>query len=195
MSPKCTLVERMVIVFIWFITSIGAVSAQITGKFQVEDYTQYVPAIAVYGIDLMGLKAKHSVGERTIVVVSSYLVSTACVQTLKRTTHIRRPDGSNYLSFPSGHTATAFVGAHILYKEYKEISPWIGVAGYAVACGTGAMRVLHKRHWITDVVAGAGFGVLSVEVSYWLLPIFRSKFVLAPVISADGGGIGMACRF
>ena len=67
---------------------------------------------------------------------------------------------------PSGHTATAFAGAELLRLEYKEVSPWYGFAGYVVATATGTLRVLNNRHWVSDVVAGAGFGILSARLSY-----------------------------
>ena len=124
---------------------------------------------------------------------------TASVQTIKHTSNIERPDGSNFRSFPSGHTATAFVGAHILFKEYKHISPMIGFIGYAVAGGTGVMRVINKKHWVSDVVAGAGMGMLCVELSYLMLPVYRNIFdhksrhktlVFTPSVNKNFYGIG-----
>ena len=180
------------------------VSKHFTKKIHADDYVQYAPALAVYGIDLMGVKAKHRFIDRTFLLASSYLISTASVQTLKRTTGIKRPDESNYLSFPSGHTATAFVGAHLLFKEYKDTSPWIGIAGYTVASCTGAIRIVNQRHWLSDVVAGAGFGILSVEVSYLLLPVFhnlsgmkdtQTSMIIAPVIGKNQLGVGLAYTF
>ena len=181
-----------------------AVSRHFTGKIHADDYTQYVPAVAVYGLDLLGVKAKHNIRDRTFLMASSYILSSASVQTLKRTTTVLRPDESNYLSFPSGHTATAFVGAHLLFKEYKDTSPWIGFAGYIVASGTGAMRILNRRHWVSDVVTGAGIGLLSVEISYLLLPVFhkltgvkdtRTSLMIAPVIGKNKYGAGLAYSF
>ena len=181
-----------------------AVSKRFTGKIHADDYMQYMPAVAVYGLDLAGVKAKHNLRDRTILMASSYLLSTACVQTIKRTAHVKRPDEKDRLSFPSGHTATAFVGAHLLFKEYKNTSPWIGVAGYLCAGGTGAIRVLNRRHWVSDVVAGAGFGILSVEISYLLLPAIhkiagikdkQTGLVITPVIGYNNYGVGFACTF
>jgi len=186
------------------INSTGTIISQNTHKTHVDDYIQYVPAIAVYGLDFAGVKAKHNLRDRTFLMASSYLFSTATVQTLKRTTHVKRPDGSDRLSFPSGHTATAFVGAHLLFKEYKDTSPWIGIAGYAVASGTGALRIINQKHWVSDVVAGAGFGILSVEASYLLLPVFhkiiginetQTKLAISPVIGQSHYGVGLAYTF
>ena len=180
------------------------VNKHFTGKIHADDYLQYVPAVAVFGVDLLGVKAKHNFRDRAFLATSSYILSSASTHAIKRISHVRRPDESNKLSFPSGHTATAFVGAHLLFKEYKDVSPWIGIAGYTVACGTGAIRVYNKRHWVSDVVAGAGFGMLSVEISYVLLPVFhrligekdeRTSLTVAPVIGYHNYGIGIACMF
>lgn len=169
-----------------------------------DDYTQYLPVIAVYGLDWAGIKAKHNFRDRTLVAATSYIIMGATVQTMKTSFGVERPDGSNFHSFPSGHTATAFFGAHILFKEYKDVSPWIGIGGYTVAAATGAMRVYNKKHWISDVVTGAGVGILSVEVGYMLLPVWHNilgiknkdkSLVIAPVLSTESPGIGLAYTF
>jgi hypothetical protein len=146
------------------------------GASSIDDYSQFAPALSVYGLDLIGIKAKHNFRDRTIVMATSHIIMGGIVQTMKSSINAKRPDGSNYKSFPSGHTATAFVGAHILFKEYKDISPWIGVAGYAIATGTGLLRVTNKKHWLSDVSAGAGIGILSAELGYLLLPVIHKIF-------------------
>jgi len=96
----------------------------------------------------------------------------------------------------------AFVGAHILFKEYRDVSPWIGAAGYAVATATGVMRILNRRHWLSDVVAGAGVGILCVEASELLLPVFHRvtglnapPLAVAPMVGRRYFGIGLAYTF
>lgn len=174
------------------------------GSLHIDDYSQFAPAVAVYGLDLFGIKAKHNFKDRTFIMATSHILMLASVQTIKRTTNIERPDGSNNHSFPSGHTATAFVGAHILFKEYKDVSPWIGIAGYTVATGTGVLRVTNKKHWISDVVTGAGIGILSVEIAYMLLPVFHNvlgvknsnkSLVIAPSLGSGTYGVGLAYTF
>jgi membrane-associated phospholipid phosphatase len=49
------------------------------------------------------------------------------------------------------------------------------VAGYAVAAGTGFFRMYNNRHWFTDILAGAGIGILSAKASYWLFPYISKK--------------------
>jgi membrane-associated phospholipid phosphatase len=98
----------------------------------------------------------------------SSILSAQLVTALKHDTHQLRPDGSTYNSFPSGHTTTAFIGAEMMNQEYGWRSPWYSVAGYAMASGTAALRVMNNRHWLSDVLAGAGIGMLTTKCSYWL---------------------------
>ncbi|MDR1556404.1 MAG: phosphatase PAP2 family protein [Tannerellaceae bacterium] len=171
-------------------------------RIRVDDYLQYAPAAAVYGLDFAGIRAKHNFRERTFVMASSHLLMAVSVLSVKHSAGVVRPDGSAANSFPSGHTAIAFTGAHILFREYKDASPWIGVAGYATATATGVMRILNRRHWLSDVAAGAGLGILCAEAGYLLLPVFRRvtgeggpELVIAPVLGNKTYGLGFACQF
>jgi membrane-associated phospholipid phosphatase len=142
----------------------------------VDDALQFAPVAAVYGLDLCGVKARHGVGRQTLTLAMGEVISEALVQGLKTVVDERRPDKTDLDAFPSGHAARAFLGAEALWQEYLEASPWIGVAGYAVAATTGYLRVRHERHYTHDVVAGAVIGVASEKLAYWLYPkIFRSQ--------------------
>jgi|GEM_PF-966155 len=183
---------------------VKAVDRHYTKQRLIDDYLAVAPFVAAGGMNLLGVKASHNFRDRTFVEISSLLIVTGTVQVIKRATGIERPDGSNNQSFPSGHTALAFAGAHILFKEYKDISPWIGIAGYATATTVGAMRILNRKHRLSDVVAGAGVGILSTEVSYLLLPVFHriigvkeneSGLVIAPMIGNNQYGVGMVYLF
>ncbi len=180
------------------------VGEHISKKNPFDNYIQFAPAVAVYGLDFAGVKAKHNFRDRTLVMATAYLIMGTTVATMKTTTHIERPNGSNDNSFPSGHTATAFVGAHILFMEYKDVSPWIGIGGYTVATATATMRILNKKHWISDVVTGAGIGLLSAELGYILLPVWHSvlgikqkdkNLVILPIASPENMGMALAYTF
>jgi membrane-associated phospholipid phosphatase len=141
-----------------------------------DDYVQYAPLLTPYVLKLGGVKSRHSYEELTILAATSYLTMGILVNTVKYSVGELRPDGSSRNSFPSGHTATAFMGAELLRTEFWDTSPWIGLAGYAVATTVGYMRVWHNRHWMTDVLAGAGVGILSVRIAYWCLPPLQRLF-------------------
>lgn len=146
------------------------VTENIDHKLTIDDFSQYAPAASIYALRALGIKGKNNLRDQTIILATSYLIMGATVESLKKITHVERPDGSSFNSFPSGHTATAFMGAELMYQEYKEVSPWYGISGYVVAAGTGAFRMYNNRHWLTDVLAGAGIGILSTKAAYWLYP-------------------------
>lgn len=150
------------------------VMEDIDGKLTIDDFTQWAPAGAVYALDALGVESKNSFKDRTVILATSYLIMSTSVFGLKSLTKIERPDGSSNNSFPSGHTATAFAGAEFLFQEYKDKSIWYGVAGYAVATTTGLFRIYNNKHWLTDVAAGAGIGILSTKLAYWLNPFINN---------------------
>ena len=172
-------------------------------KFKLDDYLQYSPMVAAYGLDFLGVKVRHSLKDRTILLAMSYAAMGIVVRTMKSVFNEKRPDTNATNSFPSGHTATAFMGAQYLYEEYKDVSPWIGYAGYAVAATTGYLRIYNHRHYFNDVIAGACIGILSTKFAYWLYPklvkksdcVHKKTLIGAPYYSEEGIGMNMALIF
>ena len=169
-----------------------------------DNYTQYLPAAMVYGYNLAGIKGKHNLKERTIIYGTSQLISAAFVLPLKHLVKEERPDGTNHLSFPSGHTTTAFSSAHFLFREYEDENIWLAISGYPIAIFTGVYRTLNDKHWVGDVVAGAGFGILSTELAYWLFPMVNKLFnkkesknitLIYPVLQPKNLGAGFVLNF
>ena len=134
----------------------------------VDDYMQFAPAVVMLGLKAGGLKGRSSWGRMLVSDAFAAILMGGVVNTMKHNLHVQRPDGSNSHSFPSGHTATAFMTATMLNKEYGERSPWIGIGAYTVASATGLMRMANNKHWLSDVLTGAGIGVLSTELGYYL---------------------------
>lgn len=132
----------------------------------IDNVLQYVPTVAVFGLKMCGVKTETSWKKRLTVSVASFAVNAGVTYVLKRSIHEKRPDGTDNRSFPSGHTSIAFCGATSLMHEYYKVSPWIGVAGYAVATTVAVDRVRRNRHRWGDVVAGAAIGCLSAEAGY-----------------------------
>ena len=172
-------------------------------KTRLDDYLQWSPAALTYGLSLAGIHAKNNLRDRTMIYLMSQVFMNASVSSLKRITHEERPDGSNGYSFPSGHTANAFLGADYMWHEYKDVSPWLGASGFLLAAATGYLRLYNNKHWVSDVVAGAGFGIASTELSYWLYPrirhyLFKDKLAntaIMPVIQKGSFGLGLAKQF
>ena len=134
-----------------------------------DDYVQYLPALAPVALNLCGLRSRHPLGRMMLLEGGSYLLGIGWLNALKYGIGVERPDNMAFNSFPSGHTFVAFTGAELIRREYGEEYPWVAVAGYAVAVLVGSMRVWNNRHWVGDVLAGAGIGILSTTLVYWAL--------------------------
>ena len=148
-----------------------------------DDLTRFLPAMAVYGLNIGGVPGRHTVGRATISYVVGSAVYLPVVFLLKGTTNVLRPDGSSDTSFPSGHSAAAFSSAVFLEKEYGYRNRLYPVAGYTVASITGMLRILNDRHWISDVLVGAGIGMLGTRLGYAIVNHFadgRGENTLPP---------------
>ncbi|MEJ7736610.1 MAG: phosphatase PAP2 family protein [Chitinophagaceae bacterium] len=165
---------------------------------RMDNFMQYSPAVAVYALNAVGIKGQHDFFDRTAILTLSALLEQSTVRLLKTATHQLRPDESNFRSFPSGHTSNAFAAAEFLHQEYKHISPWYRVAGYVVAAGTGGFRMYNNKHWFSDVITGAGIGILSTKLVYRAYPwisdhIFKRKNPkLLALPSYHNGSVGFA---
>jgi PAP2 superfamily len=141
-----------------------------------DDFLQFAPHAAVFGLDWIGIKSKHDFNDKVGLMLTGGIIMLGTVNALKYTTDQLRPDGSSANSFPSGHTANAFFGATILAKEYSNKSILIAIGGYTVATATGYLRMANNRHWASDVLSGAGIGIISGEVAYIVYPWLKEKF-------------------
>lgn len=131
-----------------------------------DDYLQYAPIVAVYGLNALGIKGKNNSVNRTTLLFKSELLVGALTYSLKKATAVPRPDTGQQTSFPSGHTAQAFAAATFMAKEYGHMGIWYSIGAYTIATGIGTMRVMNDRHWISDVLVGAGIGIFSTNLVY-----------------------------
>lgn len=139
----------------------------------VESYFQYVPMAADLTLGFMGVPTDSQWYDRLIKIGAGVASELIITHTLKAVVHETRPDGSANNSFPSGHTATAFLGADLVRQDYGW--GW-GAGAYAIAAGVGVMRVVHKRHYWYDVLAGAGVGILSAQIGRWTCDPLKRLF-------------------
>eukprot|EP01132_Coremiostelium_polycephalum_P019904 gene19904-23665_t len=171
-------------------------------KFTIDDYLQFAPGAAVFTLNAMGIKGKNSLTDQGGVYLVSNIILNATCQSLKRITAVTRPNGAPN-SFPSGHAAEAFASAEFLRQEYNEISPWYTVSGYSAAVLVGYLRMYNNKHWLSDVISGAGLGILSTQTSYWLYPKIKNLFsdrsknntIILPSYNHGAMGAGMVKKF
>lgn len=146
---------------------------------KVDDYLQYAPFAAQGIMALCGVDGSCG-GLLEVITADALSISmmAAAVYGLKYTVSRTRPNGEDNVSFPSGHTAKAFLGATLLAHEYGHISPWIPIAGYSVATATGVLRVLNNYHYVSDVLVGAAIGILTAELGYWAKDAIFKRYSL-----------------
>lgn len=135
---------------------------------KIDNYLQYEALLQIYGGRYLGLKPKNEALRQTINMIVSNAIMGGIVQSMKFSFKELRPDGTDELSFPSGHTATAFTNASVLFYEYKDANIWYASSGYLFAAATGFLRIANNKHYTSDVLAGAGIGTaVGLAVSYW----------------------------
>ncbi len=166
----------------------------------IDDYTQYVPMVELLTADLCYSKSKNEIFQQAKNLAISQLLTGIIVTTLKYTTKVTRPDGTPH-SFPSGHTTYSFTGATALYLEYKDSNTILAYSGFGFSTATGMLRVVNNRHWISDVLVGAGIGMLTTKITWYLNPLsnwkpFKSKKVAVyPYVDGLNSSAGLCMVF
>jgi len=167
----------------------------------IDDYLQYAPIAELYIADIIGVKGRNHWFDQTKYLLISNLISSGITHGLKHITLKARPNGAPY-SFPSGHTTFAFTNATVLFNEFQETSPLLAFSGYALAVTTGTYRMLNNKHWLSDVLAGAGIGILVTEIVYYLEPLkafnpFKGSdsYSFIPKITDREVGFYFLCEF
>ncbi len=119
------------------------------------------------------------------------IVTEAYTGILKYTVQRPRPDGSDNLSFPSGHASAAFSLATVAEQHYG----WkIGVPAYLLASGIGLSRIESNKHNLSDVLAGATIGIIVGRTVSRLdgdRPAKKSTLSITPATDSHGEGVGL----
>jgi len=105
------------------------------------------------------------------------------VEPIKFATQRTRPDGSNSLSFPSGHAAVTFAGATVIERHLG----WKKAAlAYVIAAYVASSRMHDNRHYLSDVVFGAALGTVAGRT---VTEHGRETWTLMPAAVPGGAGI------
>lgn len=119
-------------------------------------YAQVGGAFAVYAVGrAAGLKSVADVGSD---LFRAQVLTQAIVQGMKFSLQRPRPDQSNRLSLPSGHTAGAIATATVLHRHFG----WkVGIPAYTAGAYVAASRMSANKHHLTDVMLGAAVGLAA----------------------------------
>ncbi len=168
-------------------------AALLIGTFASADVDEFIETagdVLQIAIPLTALTATYTLddpeGRRALLL--SYGATFAATHILKRSVNKLRPDGSNTLSFPSGHTSSAFSGAAFLAKRYG----WdVGIPAYLAASFVGYSRVHAQKHDWLDVTAGAA---LAIGFNQWLVPNQESLNVAVMPVR-DGYAVALSFNY
>lgn len=139
----------------------------------------------------IGLPAVQGDRAGALQAAGSFGATSLVTEGLKQTFPRTRPDGSDRKSFPSGHTSRSFSAAATLMNRQ---GAKVGVPAFLVAGFVGLARVEGKKHYWTDVLAGAAIGTSLGFLVTKEKPENRQA-VLIPWADAQGGGFTLAARF
>ena len=164
-------------------------------NFAADDYILYAPIAEMYIADIIGIKSRNHWFEQTKYLLISNIISSGITYIIKTSVIKERPNEISHNSLPSGHTTIAFTNATVLYNEFNQNAPLLAYSGYAFATTTGVFRVINNEHWISDVLIGAGIGILATQVVYFFEPLKRFNpfkksegIILLPQIDRQGYG-------
>lgn len=167
----------------------------------IDDYLRYAPAAEIFIADVFGIKARNHWFDQSKYLLISKLISKTITGNLKTITKKTRPNGDPY-SFPSGHSSSSFTYAAVLYEEFRDASPVLAYSGYAFATTTGAFRMMNNKHWLSDVIVGAGVGIIVTELVYYFEPFknfnpFKNSKNISfyPQINDENYGFYVAYKF
>ncbi len=126
------------------------------------------PLAANWILKVAGVESRSTTQRMLMANAMALALSSGISSGLKASVKETRPDGTDQHSMPSGHTSLAFAGATILHREYGHHSPWVSIGGYTAATATQLLRLRNNRHWINDTFVGAGIGIVSTNVAYFI---------------------------
>ena len=114
------------------------------------DYAMYSMVILPY----VHATFQNDTGKKYAQILGSQALVGLTTHLIKSTTKRTRPNGSNNKSFPSGHTSTSFVGAGYFCAYDSKLC----IPAVLIASSVGYLRIGADKHWLSDVLVGAGLG-------------------------------------
>ncbi|WP_035846976.1 phosphatase PAP2 family protein [Crocinitomix catalasitica] len=137
----------------------------------IDDWIHYAPVVMMYAADLFKVPAKNTVWNQTKYLIFSEAITAGIVWGLKYSLKIQRPNNGAFNAYPSGHTSQAFVQSQVLYNEFRETAPLLAASGFLFSISTGTIRILNNKHWVPDVLLGAGIAMLVTNTIYHFEPL------------------------
>jgi len=180
----------------------------------IDDFLIFSPYVEFAALTALKIKCKNDFLNTSLLILKSELIMAAIVFPMKQLTNQERPysyarglegvplserekNPNAFQSLPSGHTAQAFAAASVVHKEFRHRSRWYGIGAYTLASTVAFYRMVNDKHWLSDVIVGAGIGIMSTHIAYathqhrW----GRKEVCFVPTYDGRSKGILMVCKF
>lgn len=146
-----------------------------------EEYLMWAPSASIYLLDAFKVKTQHTFKEHLIIDAGSIIITGGIGYTMRLVSRHISAYTTHNTEFPSGHTANAFRSAEIFHQELKGRSPLLSYSGYIIATSVGITRIYKQAHLLSEVLAGAGLGIISTKLTYWIFDKVKYKSKRNPV--------------
>lgn len=125
-------------------------------------------------------------------LAQGFVLTNAVTAGIKVASGRERPDQASRYSFPSGHTSNSFLWATVVQRTYGAKA---GIPAYVFASYVGASRLKSRKHYLTDVVAGATLGYIVGRTVTRDPAKSRTRRVLWNLAVPAGGGVALSIGF
>ena len=144
-------------------------------KTSADEYLMWAPTASLYIMDAFKVKTKNKFYEHLIIDAGSIVVAGGVGYVMRKISGNIEEYNTHDSQFPSGHTTNAFRGAEIVFQELKDSHPVLSYSGYVFASAVGVLRIYNKTHLLSEVLAGAGLGILSTKLTYLVFDKVKYK--------------------
>jgi len=145
-------------------------------EFPIDNYIQYAPIAEIYIANIFKVKSLNNWKQQTTNLMFANALNGIITISLKHLINKTRPNNAQF-SYPSGHTSLSFTNATAVFYEYRNNSKVLAYSGFMFSSTTGAFRIINNKHWISDVLAGTGIGIISTSLVYYIKPLNNYKLL------------------
>ncbi len=142
---------------------------------------------------VLGREKEFETGQMLVLALAGSSTITAALKYAFNRSRPTPPTIRKNSSFPSGHATAAFAGASVLARSY----PRLAVPAYVLAGGVAYSRLYLRRHYGSDVIAGAVIGILA---AHWTEKhknrlTIRGRGLLGAILTREHRGFYIAYSF
>lgn len=98
----------------------------------IDDVILIAPYVELAVVNLLKVPSNSDFLNTSLLILKAETIFGVSILALKNITNQERPNGEDFYSMPSGHTAQAFLAANIVNAELRHKGPWYGIGAYSM---------------------------------------------------------------